>query len=225
MIKLVSNPCCLSGTVESIKINENYACYSDISLFWIQENSTLVIGMLDGNMVLDGEPCDLDELKEFLGMINPVSIFANCDLLDSLGLCGNRTNAFVMSIRPIEKTSLQSDELSSNEVYDILNFGGLSMPRYEDFAVDFCHRKNLGRLKYFGIKNKACAVSIGTDNVLINGILSKEKGMGSICLKGVLSQNINKCVYAVCEEKNKAFYEKNGFVYKYKVGYLINVIL
>jgi len=224
MIKLVNFPKERSNGVENIKIREFYCCYGDIALFWEQSDSLLSIAMLDGNMILDGKCGDITELKEFIKMINPKSIFAKSELLENLGLNKNITNAFVMKIFSLERENLTSDELSSKDVFSILNGGGLSMPPYEYFAVDFCRRLNLGRLKYFGLKDKACAVSIGEKEILINGILSKEKGFGSYCLKGILSKNKNKTVYAVCKEDVKPFYLKNGFIQEYKVGYWINVI-
>ena len=114
------------------------------------------------------------------------------------------------------------DNLKSDEIYNLLNVDGLSLPPFDTFAVDFCHRKNTGKLKVFAKAETFAAISIHSDNVcLINGIASHKKGQGSIALKGILSQNFGKTALACAKEEIKNFYIKNGFDEIYTAAYCV----
>ena len=90
----------------------------------------------------------------------------------------------------------------------------------EFFAVDFCYRLNHGYLKYFALKEICAAIGISDGQaVLLNGIASHKKGMGSVALHGVLSQFGYKTAFAVCERDVCGFYEKNNFIHIYDGGY------
>ncbi len=219
MISLVNEIDILPCNAENIKMLETYKLYKDIALFWKESDSNFYISMLDGNMIFSGCPKDLAEIKEFLAMISPSSIFGDYDTLKLLGLEDKTERVNVLYTKANKSISEKSDVLSSKDVYDILTDGKLDMPQYEYFAVDFCHRLNKGRLKYFGIKNKAVALSIGETNVLINGVASLEKGLGTKVLKGVLNENIGQGVFVCCKDAVKPFYIKNGFKDLYFAGY------
>ncbi len=220
MIKLTKNPKPDINTAEGIKIYEFFMCYKDVALFWEQENSNTVISMLDGNMVISGKIGDIEELKSFICMINPESVFSNADNLNLLGL-GEFLPVNVLTKISGSEILDDSDELSSKEVHFLLKNGGFELPEYDTFAPDYCLRLNKGRLHYYGIKNTAVALTIGTDYVLINGIatLDKMKGIGSRCLNGVMSKTPNKTVFVCAKPPVTPFYQKNGFVKQYEAGY------
>ena len=112
------------------------------------------------------------------------------------------------------------DELKSREIYDILNIKEFSLPEYPYFAVDFCRRINHGRADYFAVKDKCAAVSFHTGNyALLNGIVSREKGLGTVALNAILQKNYGRELLCCCEEDLIGFYEKNGFKKLYKAGY------
>ncbi len=207
------------NTAESIKIYENMKLYGDVALIFEQKNSNLLISLLDGDMVIDGQPCDTEELKEFINLNSPKSIFANFNLIKTLDLNGDILPVSVMKTFSDKSFCKISDTVNSKEAYGLLNIKQFSLPTYENFAVDFCLRLNRGRLKYFAVKDKAIAISIGEKEILINALVSREKGYGGICLKGILSENINKNVYVLAKEDVKAFYEKYGFGEIYKAAY------
>lgn len=204
---------------ESVKINCNYNSYRDIALFWTQDQTAAVISMLDGNMVILNNGADTDELREFINVISPQSVFSDADTLTTL--FGNPFHRVcVMQSDYRFESDIASDTLNSGEIYKLLDVKGLELPPYEHFAVDFCHRLNHGNLKYFALKEKCAAVGI-TDGqaVLVNGIASHQKGMGSVALRGVLSQFVDKTALAVCERDMRGFYEKNHFKHIYDGGY------
>ena len=117
------------------------------------------------------------------------------------------------------KCDILPDTVNSKEIYELLDVKGLNLPFYEHFAVDFCYRLNHGQLKYFALKDKCAAIGICDGQaVLVNGIASHKKGMGSIALKGLLSQ-YSITALAVCEKKIMPFYLKNNFSHSYDAGY------
>ena len=203
---------------EAVKINCTYNSYRDIALFWVQDENAAVISMLDGNMVIYNNCADIDELREFIGVISPVSVFSDAETLKLLFGQAFHKVCVMKSEHNFDCHAL-SQELNSGEIYKLLKVDGLNLPPYEHFAVDFCHRLNHGCLKYFAIKDKCAAIGI-TDGqaVLVNGIASHQKGMGSVALGGLLSQ-YDCPALAVCEEQIMPFYLKNNFEYAYSAGY------
>lgn len=220
MIKLCENIsiCDDKGSVELLKIACHNDAYGEDMLVWKQDDKA-IIGMLDRDMVIYDNGADYEELAQFLKMISPQSIFASVSTLEKLDLEGfEKTKAYVR--REDSPCDLVSDELSSDEIYELLNVPELSLPDYPNFAVDLCYRLNHGFAQYFAIKDKCAAVTFHTENsCLINGIASREKGMGAKALSGVLSLNRGKAAFCVCRDDVSGFYEKNGFEYLYDVGY------
>ncbi len=203
---------------EVIKINCNYNAYKDIAMFWIQDENRAVISMLDGNMVIYNNNADIDELREFIAVISPLSVFSDAKTLESVfGDAFHRV--CVMKSEHHFECDVPSDRINSSEIYKLLDVDGLELPPYEYFAVDFCHKLNHGYLKYFALKDKCVALSISDGQaVLLNGIASHQKGKGSLALCGVLAQYDMPCV-AVCEKSVQPFYEKNNFSHIYDAGY------
>lgn len=219
MISLVKEmPKIIQPTAESVKINCTYASYKDVALFWVQDNARAVISMLDGDMVIYNNCANVEELREFVKVISPLSVFSDADTLTDL-FGDNFHKVCVVKNEFKFKGDMASQELSSQEIYNLLNVNGLQLPPYEHFAVDFCHKLNHGHLKYFALRQKCVAVCI-TDGqaVLLNGIASHQKGMGTQALCGVLTQFDLPCL-AVCEDSVMPFYLKNNFEHIYNAGY------
>lgn len=203
---------------EVVKINCTYNSYRDIALFWVQNDTRAVISMLDGNMVVFNNGADIDELREFIGVISPASVFSDAETLGKL-YGQDFQKVCVMKSDYNFRCDTPSQTLSSAEIYRLLNVDGLELPHYEYFAVDFCHRLNHGTLKYFALKDKCAAIGISDGQaVLVNGIASRQKGMGSLALSGLLSR-YQVPVFAVCEEHIVPFYLKNNFSHSYNAGY------
>lgn len=220
MISLVTEiPKISLPRAELVKINCNYDSYKDVALFWVQNNKRAVISLLDGNMTIYNNGADTNEMREFINVISPLSVFSDADTLTALfGQAFDRV--CVMKSKHRFESNIPSDDLNSGEIYKLLDVKGLHLPSYEPFAVDFCHRLNHGRLKYFAKKNLCAAIGICDGNtVLLNGIASHQKGMGSVALSGVLSLFADKSALAVCESALCGFYEKNNFKHIYDAGY------
>lgn len=203
---------------EVVKINCNYNSYRDVALFWLQNDSQAVISMLDGNMVVYNKHADIEELREFISVISPQSVFSDTETMKAL-FGEDFHKVYVMKSEGSFSCDCNSHTLNSSEIYKLLDVNGLEMPPYEHFAVDFCHRLNGGTLKYFAIKDLCAAVGISDGNAaLVNGIASHKKGMGRVALCGLLSQ-YNITSLAVCEKQIMPFYLKNKFSLDYTAGY------
>lgn len=221
MIKLtdkISEPDIINA--ELLKIKLTFDAYSDIALFWRQENTDCVISMLDGNMVIYApDTTDFDELYEFIGVISPRGIFTSLSTAEKLGLSGVQ-KAAVMAKTADGGERQKGDTLSSDELYKFLLSGGFTLPEYPDFAVDICHRVNHGLAQVFALRDRFAAICFSTDNFcLINGIVSNEKGMGSRALSQISAEYKGRTVIACCEENVCGFYIKNGFEYLYDIAY------
>lgn len=219
MIRLVSSlPTLNFERAECVRINCINELYKSDALFWVQDEDKAYISMLDGNMTVFNKGGNLEELLEFIKVISPSSLFSDANTLKII--FGNDfTEGYVYSVKATEKPTRKTDAFTSNLIYSVFKKAGLNLPDYDSFAVDFCLRLNKGKADCFYIKDSAAAFSVKSgETSLINGIASLKKGMGSICLKELLGLNNGKTVLAVCEEKIRPFYEKNGFRFKYKSG-------
>lgn len=207
------------NSAELIKIKCLFEAYSDIALFWVQDGTSTLISMLDSNMMIYAKNPDFEELKSFIDVIAPKSIFTDFKTAKKLNLKINEM-AVVLKRNCDIPFEASPDELKSDEIYAILNVEGLTLPPFDTFAVDFCHRKNIGQLKCFAKAKTFAAISISLKDIcLINGISSSVKGQGSVALKGILSQNFGKIALVCAKEEIINFYIKNGFKELYKAAY------
>ena len=206
---------------EYVRIKCLFDCYKDDKdvLFWEQNGGKADISLASGDMTVFCENGDLTEIKEFISVISPRSIFGSLEALKKLGF-SDIHSVFVMSRKADILGETIGDSLKSREIYDILNVKEFSLPEYPYFAVDFCRRINHGTADYFAIKDKCAAISFHTGNyALLNGIVSREKGLGTVALRAILQKNYGRELIVCCEENLIGFYEKNGFKKLYKAGY------
>ena len=210
-------------TAENLKIKCLFDCYKDDGkvLFWQQDDGKAVISMTDGNMIIFNNGADLEELKEFVEVLSPVCIYSDYNTLLAINRKPDeRIN--VMHRFCDVKAGIESDKLSSDKLYNLLDTDGLSLPEYPYFAVDYCRRKNKGYADYFAIENKCAAISFNSGKLaIINGIASREKGFGSIALNGIMAKNFSRELLVCCRDKVLGFYEKNGFELLYYSGYWV----
>ncbi len=224
MIKLVTElPDLDFLSAEAVKIKCLYDCYKNDShvLFWIQNEDKAYISMTDGNMIIFNNGADIEELTTFISVLNPVCIFSDTHTLNAIG-CEPPENINIMYRKASLSGEVVSDQMSSKEVYDLLDVDGLSLPEYPYFAVDYCRRLNMGSAKYFALKDKCAIITFNSGNkAIINGLASHQKGYGSIALTAALKQNYGKDFLVCCRDSVKEFYQKNGFKKIYNAGYWV----
>ena len=211
------------NNAEWVKIKCLYEAYKndDKVLFWVQDGDKAVISMTDGNMIIFNNNADLEELKEFVNVLSPTCVYSDYDTLCGIGKKPKeRINIVYRKADILGET--KGDNLLSNEIYDLLNVEGLSLPEYPYFVVDYCHRLNMGTADYFAIKGKCAAITFNCGSkAIMNGIASHEKGYGSVALKAVLQKNYGRDFLVCCRDSVLEFYKKNGFEPLYYGGYWV----
>ncbi len=219
MIKQIKSlPAFSVNCAERLKIKSAFSFYKDIALLFVQDEKTF-ISLLDGNMVIDYGGTDIAELFAFINTVSPKTVFAKSGVLENYSFKEEEKCSVLVRKTPA-KSTLSGDTLKSDEIYSILNTKGLSLPPYEYFAVDFCRKLNGGGLYYFALKDVAAAIVLKEgETLLLNGIASRKKGMGSVALNGVLAKCDYKTVFCVSRQENLPFYYKNGFEFSYNVSY------
>ncbi len=226
MITLVNEiPFINSLSAEAVKINCLYESYKNDSsvMFWVQNGNCAYISMTDGNMIICSKSPDFDELRDFVTVLNPACVFSDSVTLEKIGRTPPENINIMYREADIEGET-ESDSLSSKELYDLLDVKGLSLPEYPYFAVDYCRRLNGGFAQYFALKDKCAVITFNCRNyAIINGLASREKGYGSIALKGILQKNYGKHFLVCCRDSVMPFYEKNGFEKLYNAGYWVKI--
>lgn len=210
-------------SAEWVKISCLYKAYKNDPkvLFWRQDRDKAFISMTDGNMIIYNNNADFKELKEFVRLLSPVCIYSDYDTLCKIGKKPDERINILYRKADIKGTT-PCHTLSSKEIYQLLDVDGLSLPEYPYFAVDYCHRLNMGLADYFAISEKCAAVSFNCkDKAIMNGIASHEKGYGTIALLGILEKNYGRDFFVCCRDKVKEFYKKNGFKPLYFGGYWV----
>ena len=224
MIKLTDSlPPLNELNAEFLKIQCLYDCYKDLPdvMFWVADGDKAVISMTDGNMVIYNNGADIEELCEFVQVLSPACVFSDYETLCLLGRKPSERINIMYRSCDVEGEAV-SDKLSSKEIYSLLDVDGLSLPEYPFFAVDYCRRINHGGANYFALKDKCAAITFHSgNNAIINGIAAKEKGFGSIALKGIMQKNRGRSLLVCCRDKVKGFYLKNGFKELYYTGYWV----
>ncbi len=221
MIKLINSlPKSAITTVELFKIRSFFEAYPSEVLLWEQDFTGTLIAMLDGNMVIYAPRGADDELREFIGIISPASVFSSREIVSDI-LPPPYEAANVLRLDGfLAGEAMAGDLLKSDEIYGLLSVDGLDLPPYEHFAPDFCFRLNHGLLECFALKKKCAAIALKCGNAaLINGIASHEKGFGSIALREIIKKAGKPNVFACCDPKIQEFYKKNGFSFMYEAAY------
>lgn len=210
-------------SAEAVKIQCLFDCYKDDNsvMFWSEDGDKAVISMTDGNMIIYNNNADTEELCEFVAAVNPVCIFSDYETLRKIDRLPSE-NINIMYRKADITGETAGDNLSSKELYELLDVNGLSLPEYPYFAVDYCRRLNRGFANYFALKDKCAVITFNTENTaIINGIASRKKGYGSIALKAILQKNYGRDFLVCCRDKVMEFYTRNGFEKLYNAGYWV----
>lgn len=222
MITLTGNlnlPSALNA--EFVKMSCLFEAYPKDAQFWIQDEGKAFLSLIDGNMIIYNINGDCAELAEFVNILSPACIFSSLDTLKAIDHIP-KEEISVMYKLSNEVADTKSDLLKSDELYDLLNVEGLSLPDYPHFATDICYRLNHNLADYFAIKNTCAAISFKSGKYsIMNGIASHKKGYGSIALKNILAKNYGNHFLVCCRQTVKEFYIKNGFRELYKAGYWV----
>ena len=216
--RIYSLPECKEPSAEMIKAENLFNAYKDEVQLFSQTETGAVISMLDGNAIISGG-IEADEVKHFLSFLRAKSVFSGSDNLKLLFEKFEVLNTLICG-KPMRTLNCRgySDDLSSSEIYNILNVDEFDLPPYEYFATDYCRRKNSGLIKVFAKRDVCAAITLESKNFrLLGGIASRQKGQGGGLLLAAISGE--KPVISVCRDELLPFYFKYGFKPLYKSGF------
>lgn len=192
-----------------------YKNYPDIARFYQMTDEkgkiTAVISSIDGNAVLYFKDGDINELKEFFGLVHFNEIFCDRAVAEKLGF-SIKTKAFVL-----KKVAEESEIIhigNVKDLYEKLSFG-LTLPDCGGFMTDVSHRVRHGGADFYADASGGVLVYFCKDSAFLSAVAVKEeergKGKGSFLLSQAQARVPSKQLFVCSEEKNIDFYIKNGF--------------
>lgn len=190
----------------------------DFARFWVGGGAAY--GLLDGELSVAGAPGDIEEAREFLGMLGPGSVFCEGRLAEGLGLEVSAEGAVMAKATPDgEAASFPTPGL--REVCELLNRAGMPV-ELEPFYLDMSHRIRHGAALALGEYTDGALVGCAVVSAMVekSAVLSalavredcRGKGIGARLVDMVQSALPGRTLYIFRESgKNRAFYEKLGF--------------
>lgn len=209
------------GTAFGCKLSAVARAYGfglDFARFWVGGGAAY--GLLDGELSVAGIPEDVEEAREFLGMLGPGSVFCEGCLAEGLGLKVSAEGAVMAKAVPDgEAVSFPAPGL--REVCGLLNLAGMPV-ELEPFYLDLSHRIRHGAAlalgEHMGGALVGCAVvsAVVEKSAVLSALAVREdcrgKGIGAQLVDMVQSALPGHTLYIFRESgKNRAFYEKLGF--------------
>lgn len=173
---------------------------------------------------------DTAEIKEFFEKVTGTRVFCEKSTAEILSggiirentvmkFCGpENLHKKTLEISPVERQKIDYETL-----YKILKSGAdgeISLPRFEDWYVDFCHRVRHGFAD--AIINEKCTsaavISLKHgDFALVGGVCTKpqsrKKGEAKRCLLSLIENTgENMQIFSVAAKGTEEFYKKCGFI-------------
>ena len=136
MIRLTSAlPEIHSLSAEYLRIRCLFDVYKDDPgvLFWEQGEGQAYLSLADGDMTVYNPAGDAEEIRSFLGMLSPETVFSDLKTLEALGLVPLQKSTVLYREADLPPKD-ESDPLSSRELYDLFLSGGLLLPDYPVFG-------------------------------------------------------------------------------------------
>ena len=206
------------NTRASVQFKSLYDCYGNCEVvrFWIGEG--LLLFAMGGTLHIDSfaKP-DIEELKAFISVMGFSRVYCSYDLAEQLDLKKEKIVIELILVKSLFGKT-ETKELKLAEIYNALNKsgGGLSMPAFEEFCVDFSHRLRHGGARYVGTEQGVAITTAETSQYALLGgigVLEKGKGKGSTLLSVLCEQlqSENKTVLTSTTPDTVPFYLKNGF--------------
>lgn len=222
MIELINNlPSIKTDSVAFAKISclaKAYIKNPNIAIFWQQKSENgrvdALISMLDGNMCVFSRQPNISELKEFITVLSPSSIFTDINTANLLNLKIKSTcHSLYFKTEKNCEFVFENNFSEIKAVYARLihdNFFD-----FTDFYADLSHRIRHRCGGYILTDTSACIAFFDSKYAVITGIEVDEKyrnnGHGTWILKEMLKNLPNRQIFVCSEEKNIPFYTKNNF--------------
>lgn len=230
MIELINNlPSIKTNGVAFAKISclaKAYIKNPNIALFWQQKSENdrvdALISMLDGNMCIFSNQPNILELKEFITVLSPKSIFTDIKTANLLNLkIKNTCHSLCFKTDKNCEIVFKNNFSEIKAVYTRLIHDNSF--DFTDFYADISHRIRHNCGGYILTDTAACIAFFDSKYAVINGIEVDEKyrntGHGTWILKEMLKKLPDRQIFVCSEEKNIPFYIKNNFTPLGKFAY------
>ena len=197
---------------------DSYGTQYDFARFWVQYDGDEQISLLflmDECLTVICKNGANDELLAFISALGAKSLLCNVQIKDLNGT----------SISVFEKNNNRAKSISQGfdyqDVYERLS-ASFSMPSFEAWYVDICHRVRHNAAVVFADEYSAGCAAIGGAEALITGVCVdkhyRRSGYGRCAVDRLSSITGCQKIYALsdCEENNN-FYLSCGFARKGKI--------
>ena len=212
------------------RIKAYYSCYStdfDFVRFWAQYDDsgtmTAAIGRIDGDATLCAHNADIDEIKEFLGIVGFRTL--QCEAASAEKLCEKFERGYVLRCDSIPKYEKKETKKSFElkEIYDIIKPENADAEDYLPWLSDTTYRMNRnaagGRIAVCDGKNAGCAMIIfRTDAAAVIGAVSTKpeyrcRGIARSLVLSLAEDEMKQGRRAelLCRDTLVSFYESMGF--------------
>ncbi len=219
------------------RIGAYLRCYGtkmNFIYFWSQENNgeiSAVISKVDGNMtVCDSDNCNFEELREFVNVIGFETLFARESALLQMGISPDKNGDILMynaekkndTFIPVSENAdlkLAYSLFKANVSESISDF------EYLPWLSDFTYKRNRNSARVLCYEQDEKQVTFAMtsaeteNNALISGVVTdinyRNKGLASkvvTALADCLLKEKKKVFVMTANDKNKVFYENNGFI-------------
>lgn len=204
---------------------QTYGTDFSFACFWVQEQKecfTALIGALDSHFTLSyQEDADLEELQAFFLAVGIATL--QCDdafLLDlpcQKGLLMKKEQNAAHS--PLQPDITIQERCGLDAVYRLNSLSETHM-NYKDWYADLSRRIRQGTAHAFAVEadGQVVCTALITAQTAYSAVIGymatpeafRRKGYASCLLNFITTQQTKSC-FLLCEQKNVAFYEQNGF--------------
>lgn len=202
---------------------DSYGDQYDFARFWVQydgEKQKSLLFLMDECLTVLCKNDSDDELLAFISALDVKNVLSDTPLNFQNG---SEISVFEMN-GIVEQVSAQ--QFDYREVYDRLS-SAFSMPPFESWYVDLCHRVRHGGAAVFFDEYAVACAALGNSEALITGICVdtnfRHLGYGKRTIKRLLSIASCNKLYAMSDSaENDRFYTSCGFV---RIGKIFQYIM
>ncbi len=186
----------------------------------------------DGRMTLFlTADSDIEEIESFVDFLGCVSLMYDERFLSNVNSIKELSGDVLQYHTTDEAPLISVEEPPIKEIYEVLQScasESFSVPDYLSFLSDVTYRKNRGKCALCGVREDgalaSCAVTVAEseDAVILGAVATRpeyrKRGYSRAVVKTMgerFSQERKVYVFSL-SEKNTRFYEKSGFVRKYR---------
>ncbi len=211
--------CKMGALIRSYGFDKGFAC------FWLEEGGPCAYCLVDGLLILSGQPGGQEEAREFLQAVGPDALIASESAARALGVMPSQQGEVLKKAAPPgEGAPFPAGEAPIREIYGLLEETGLAgefEPFYLDLSLKLRRGTALALYERRGRELAGCAVvsAISGRGAVLSALAVREKyrrqGIGSALAARAESMLPGKTLYIFREQgKNERFYRQLGYAHE-----------